>query len=411
MSRALGAPQPSKEGCESKSENMGAAQKKPAQVNARRKMVRDEGKAHPSNGKIAVLRKPPTGANQKGPSQKRQAIERNQRGSKEGYPSPKRDEAQNFREQRDPNPGKWTTVAKKRSDRELVQLRLLVKNQTRLINEMKMSMQQLVISPRKRRSLPQNAAELLGECTEQKKSGASMNGSPKFVRKSASSHNGRKSATPSSTGIAEISAQGAAPMKPTGQRIANSKCHQDTKLPFMVSTVSDVKDSSPAPINRPKTGGSSLSTNQLEIKSQQEVSFVPERVFVSRDKLSKKVKNMFRKGTEFVTDRDLHFYLVLEFAMVPRSQELLRQMVLKAKNYLQRFDLLGMTNESVYKLVMGAVRSAMLVPPEEEGIRSFLKNPAAMEEMYKQSKLLNHGDAGTSFSFFRKTRFQLPSSK
>jgi hypothetical protein len=198
-------------------------------------------------------------------------------------------------------------------------------------------------------------------------------------------------------------------MKPTGQPTGTSNCRLDTQFPFMESTVSDVKDCSLV-LNRPKVGGASLASNDKPLSPQLDVSYKSNLVDVDRERVSREVRRKVRRAKSLPTDEDLHYYLVTEFAMVPRSCGLLRQMVIKARNYLHKFDLTAWTNKQIYKNIMASVRSAMVITPEEESIRASLKNDDVLEGMQKHAKLVVSGDAGRT-GFFFKSNKQLPSSK
>jgi len=385
--------------CERKPEKLGAVKKEPAQESTRRNVVRDEGKAHPSTGQSAATRKPP--------NKTRGVPKVKPEGQKKGYASPKSKRSANFRESRDPDPG-WTVVSKKRPDRELAQLRLLVKNQAKIIAELTRKVDKLA-PPKSRtptKSLP-SAGAPFEECTARQPRESLTIGFEKLNRTAVHTRSGKKRITPSGSGTPGTSVPVAGPTKPIGQQTAITPCHQDTQLPSMAYTVSDAKDSSPV-LNRPKTGGTSVAANKLELTPQVEVAYAKNKVFISRRRLPHAVRRKLRSAEALPTDLDLHYYLVLEFAMVPRSQEIMRQMVLKAKNYLQKFDLLSHTNEGVYKLIMSCVRSAMAIPPEEESLRASLKQPEVREGMLKHAKLINTGDAGSTWMF---KKHLLPKSK
>jgi len=99
------------------------------------------------------------------------------------------------------------------------------------------------------------------------------------------------------------------------------------------------------------------------VSNQVDVEYVSKSGWVDRQRLSRSSRREHRQAKSLPTDEDLYYYLVMEFAMVPRSCDLLRQMVIKAKNYMYKFDLTKYSNEEVYKIIMGAVRSAMAITP------------------------------------------------
>lgn len=176
----------------------------------------------------------------------------------------------------------------------------------------------------------------------------------------------------------------------------------------MASTVTDVKDCSPV-LTRPKVGGASLEANTQPVSSQVDVAYKGRSGWVNRERLPRATRRDMRKAKSLPTDLELHFYLATEFAWIPRTCDLLRQMTIKAKNYLYKYDLTEYSNEHIYKMIMKAVRSAMAIPPEEEALRATLKNGGVLEDMEKHSKLVTKGIAGRVGLF--KTTKVLPAAK
>jgi hypothetical protein len=127
---------------------------------------------------------------------------------------------------------------------------------------------------------------------------------------------------------------------------------------------------------------------------------------------------MARRAVCSLTDSDLHFYLLTEFAFIPRTNDVFRSMVVKAKSYLRTYDLSEYTQEQVYRLIMRAVRSALPIPIEEADLRQFVREPSTIEEITKSADFITTGNAGRSFtlnplhmsSLFKKTT-ELPKSK
>lgn len=84
-------------------------------------------------------------------------------------------------------------------------------------------------------------------------------------------------------------------------------------------------------------------------------------------------------------------------------------MVVKARSYLKTFDLTNMTAEAVYKMVMRCVRTAMMVPEEEEVTRQTLKRKEELEINTKHAKMLTTGILGKTRNFIGMgTNHQLP---
>jgi len=80
---------------------------------------------------------------------------------------------------------------------------------------------------------------------------------------------------------------------------------------------------------------------------------------VLRSPIKSSVKHAQRRENSLLTDSDLHYYLQLEFAFIPRTQGIFREMVVKAKSYLRTYDLTGYTHQEIHKFIMRGVRSAI----------------------------------------------------
>ncbi|APG76421.1 hypothetical protein 2 [Sanxia water strider virus 14] len=115
-----------------------------------------------------------------------------------------------------------------------------------------------------------------------------------------------------------------------------------------------------------------------------------------------------RQRKAFVdVDDNLYWYLVLEFALVPRTSDILRQMKAKAKQFLNLHDLNDISLKDQYTMVIGTISRAMLVPEQEMKLRQELKSDAAIEEMGKHAKLVKRGMIGRAFGGLGKP-FSLP---
>lgn len=115
-----------------------------------------------------------------------------------------------------------------------------------------------------------------------------------------------------------------------------------------------------------------------------------------------------RQRRAFVdVDDNLYWYLVLEFALVPRTSDILRQMKAKAKQFLNLHDLNDISLKDQYTMVIGTISRAMLVPEQEMKLRQELKSDAAIEEMGKHAKLVKKGMIGRAFGGLGKP-FNLP---
>jgi len=119
-----------------------------------------------------------------------------------------------------------------------------------------------------------------------------------------------------------------------------------------------------------------------------------EETLVPRGRIKKNLRVWNKQAKVLPTETELHFYLVLEFAFVPRDCTVMRQMTNKAKSYLNTFDTHIYTAEDRFRLVMKAVRSAMCVTPEEEFVRASLKNPSVQEVAHKQAAFIKEGFVG-----------------
>lgn len=108
---------------------------------------------------------------------------------------------------------------------------------------------------------------------------------------------------------------------------------------------------------------------------------------------------------------DLYWFLCLEFAFVPRTSDLLRQMRAKAKQFLTMHDTSGLTLQVQYQLVLTTITKCMDVPHEEQMARQALKNPVANEERVKQQKMTATGEVGKSGWGVFGTTHKLPKQK
>lgn len=108
---------------------------------------------------------------------------------------------------------------------------------------------------------------------------------------------------------------------------------------------------------------------------------------------------------------DLYWFLLGEFAFVPRTADVLRQMRAKSKQFLAMHDLTGLTLQCQYQMVVNTITRCMDVPTEEQLCRQALKNEAANEERLKQQKMVTTGQVGRSGFGFFGTNHGLPAQK
>jgi len=106
-------------------------------------------------------------------------------------------------------------------------------------------------------------------------------------------------------------------------------------------------------------------------------------------------------------DENLYWFLVSEFAFVPRTPDILRQMKAKAKQFLNLHDLNGISLKDQYIMVIGTISRAMFIPEQEMKLRQELKSDAAIEEMEKHAKLVKKGLMGRAMAGWAKP-YQLP---
>lgn len=109
-------------------------------------------------------------------------------------------------------------------------------------------------------------------------------------------------------------------------------------------------------------------------------------------------------------DENLYWFLVSEFAFVPRTPDILRQMKAKAKQFLNLHDLNGISLKEQYVMVIGSISRAMAVPEMEAKLRQELKNDDAIEEIEKQTEMIKNGVIGRALGGWGKS-YRLPTKK
>lgn len=80
-----------------------------------------------------------------------------------------------------------------------------------------------------------------------------------------------------------------------------------------------------------------------------------------------------------LVDVDLLAELRTEVAFMPRTPLLLIQLKMKAKKFLDRFDMSLFTSQEKYEMIMRAVGAAMLISKEEDDVRLMLDSYAERE--------------------------------
>jgi len=136
---------------------------------------------------------------------------------------------------------------------------------------------------------------------------------------------------------------------------------------------------------------------------------------VQREEIPKGVKHAARKSKWVVTNEELHYYLLIEFACVPRTPTIFRSMVVKARAYLKEHDMRFFTTKEAYATVMQAVRTAIPISTEEALLRQSLKHDGVVDYLEKNEKLLVDGLAGKSgtLNIFKgfKTSHSIPKDR
>lgn len=148
----------------------------------------------------------------------------------------------------------------------------------------------------------------------------------------------------------------------------------------------------------PNSANKSLEVTQEKsaVKSDDRPIFAAEMVTVKKPKLSTKAKHKIRRAKLVEIENDCFYWLLEEFAFVPRTNATLRDMKVKLTKYLNKFDMRGYTTQQRYQLVVDLVGLAMHVPKEEQAIRQSLKDSEVLETMHKQNLLLNEGNVGNT---------------
>lgn len=103
-----------------------------------------------------------------------------------------------------------------------------------------------------------------------------------------------------------------------------------------------------------------------------------------------------RKQAILIED-NLYWFLVMEFAFVPRTADLLRQMKAKTKQFYAQHDMTALSLRQQYQLMVSTITRVMDVPQAEQLLRQQLKNPVENEEREKHQRLVKEGTAGRSF--------------
>jgi hypothetical protein len=93
-------------------------------------------------------------------------------------------------------------------------------------------------------------------------------------------------------------------------------------------------------------------------------------------------------------DNELIYYLKVEALNQDRTTGLIPLLTGKAKRFLDKFDAADLTWERRYQIIVGAVKAAMLIDPEEESLRQTLKSDDQQEAIAKQHRFLKEGVVG-----------------
>lgn len=95
-------------------------------------------------------------------------------------------------------------------------------------------------------------------------------------------------------------------------------------------------------------------------------------------------------------DGELAEYLMLEAALRPRNASLLIQLKGKAMRFLEKYDCSDISYGRRRRMVLAAVKLAMLIDAAEDGVRQCLKEEEQDELRQKHDKFLNKGVVGHS---------------
>lgn len=256
---------------------------------------------------------------------------------------------------------------------------------------------------------PQPDAQASGESTApQPTKTPSPAGSRKSNRGDPTTPSSRRSRKSSYGGSCETSAPFVGAKTATEPPSDHSSYHRDISCTSAASTVSGVSrcmsdlTSEEKPSSKehsrkpPKNAGRSYQWTKESgpMDANLDPIYGAEVKEIPRGRVKKSIRKWNKTTKVLPTEVELHFYLVLEFAFVPRDCTVMRQMTNKAKSYLNTFDTSNYTAEERFRLVMKAVRSAMCVTEEEECVRAALKNPDVQELAHKQAAFIQEGFVG-----------------
>lgn len=148
----------------------------------------------------------------------------------------------------------------------------------------------------------------------------------------------------------------------------------------------------------PNSANKSLAATQSSgpTKSDDRPIFETEIVSAKKPKLKMAEKHKLRQCKKVEIEEDCYYWLLDEFAFVPRTNVTLRDMKVKLTKYLNRFDMRSYTTKQRYQLTIDVVGLAMLVPKEEQSVRQSLKDARVLEDMHKQNMLIEEGTVGAT---------------
>lgn len=95
-------------------------------------------------------------------------------------------------------------------------------------------------------------------------------------------------------------------------------------------------------------------------------------------------------------DVELVYFLKVEALLKPRTAVLMAQLTGKAKRFLERYDCSDMSYERRYTLILEAVKCAMIISNDEDGVRQCLKNETQGELRDKNAAFVKEGKVGHS---------------
>jgi hypothetical protein len=148
----------------------------------------------------------------------------------------------------------------------------------------------------------------------------------------------------------------------------------------------------------PNSANKSLVATQSKgpTKSDDRPIFEAELVTTKKPKLRTAEKHVLRRCKKVEIEEDCFYWLLDEFAFVPRTNVTLRDMKVKLTKYLNKFDMRSYTNKQRYQMTIDVVGLAMLVPKEEQAVRQSLKDAKVLEDMHKQNLLIEDGAVGAT---------------